>query len=57
MLRFSDGMSFNTDGPLRITRRSDGLYVVGNGMLIPIDSVEEGREIIQLDKDRNNVKV
>ena len=46
MLRFSDGMGFDTSGPLRKTRRSDGLYVVGEGMLIPVNSVEEANEII-----------
>lgn len=46
-IRFNDGMSFDTSGSLRITRRSDGLYVVGKGMLIPIDSFEEGRKFIK----------
>ena len=45
-MRFSDGMTFNTGGPLRPTKRKDGWYVVGKGMLIPVDSLEEGREII-----------
>ena len=53
-LRFSDGMTFNTDGPLRITRRSDGLYVIGNGMLIPVKDRKEGRDIIkELKEDYN----
>lgn len=46
MLDFSDGMSFNTDGPLRLTRRSDGWYVVGQGMLCPVDDPAEGRKLI-----------
>lgn len=46
-LTFSDGMTFNTNGPLRLTRRSDGWYVVGEGMLIPIRDAAEGREIIE----------
>lgn len=45
-LTFSDGMKFNTDGPMRLTRRSDGWYVVGGGMLIPVADPKEGREII-----------
>jgi hypothetical protein len=45
-LRFTDGMEFDTSGPLRIVYRKDGLYVVGQGMLIPIDSPEEGAELI-----------
>ena len=46
-MRFSDGMKFDTSGPLRLTRRSDGWYVIGEGMLMAVDSPEEGREIIK----------
>lgn len=46
-MRFSDGMEFDTSGPYRITRKSDGLYVVGNGMLCPVDSYEEGEKLIE----------
>ena len=46
-MRFNDGMKFDTSGPLRLTRRSDGWYVIGEGMLMPVDSPEEGREIIK----------
>jgi hypothetical protein len=49
-LRLSDGMEFDTTGPLRIESRSDGLYVVGNGQLIPVSSREEAEEIIKRDK-------
>ena len=45
-MRFSDGMTFDTSGQLRLTKRRDGWYVIGQGMLLPIDSPEEGREII-----------
>jgi hypothetical protein len=51
-LTFTDGMSFDTDGPLRIEHRWDGFYVVGHGMLIPVASYEEGQYIIQEDEDR-----
>ena len=46
-LTFSDGMTFKTDGKLRVTHRKDGWYVVGNGMLIPVATYEEGKEFIQ----------
>ena len=45
-LHFSDGMKINTDGNLRILRESDGLYVVGNGMCIPVESIDEAYETI-----------
>jgi len=46
-ITFNDGESFDTTGELRIEKRSDGWYVIGKGMLIPVDSPEEGEQIIQ----------
>jgi hypothetical protein len=46
-LTFSDGVSFDTRGELRIEHRSDGLYVVGQGMLCPIATRKEGLELIE----------
>ena len=46
MVHFSDGMSFDTSGQLRIVSKRDGLYVVGENMLIAVDSWEEGEKII-----------
>ena len=45
-MKFSDGMEFNLEGDLRIERRSDGLYVVGRGMLIPVRTYDEALELI-----------
>lgn len=45
-LRFSDGMTINTDGPYRVIRKSDGLYVTGHGFLCAVDTHEEGQELI-----------
>jgi len=46
-LRFTDGMSFDMSGPLRLTLRSDGMYVVGQGLLVPVRDEEEGRQLIE----------
>jgi hypothetical protein len=46
MLRFSDGVNIDTSGPLRTLTLPDGHYVVGQGMLIPVGSLEEARAII-----------
>ena len=46
-LRFTDGMSFDMSGPLRLTLRSDGMYVVGQGLLVPVHDEEEGRQLIE----------
>ncbi len=45
-MRFSDGMTFDTSGDYRVVRKSDGLYVVGHGMLIPVSDSAEAREVI-----------
>ena len=45
VIKFDDGFVFNTDGALRIERRHDGLYVVGRGMLCPVNSRKEGQEL------------
>lgn len=45
-LRFSDGMNIDTSGPYRVTRKSDGLYVVGNGFMCAVDSHEEGNKLV-----------
>ena len=47
ILRFNDGVTINTDGKLRVTRKKDGFYVVGKGMCIPVYSREEGKQIIE----------
>lgn len=46
MLRFSDGEEFDTSGELRVEARRDGYYVVGGGLMIPVDSREEGQQLI-----------
>ena len=46
MLTFTDGIQFNLSGELRTEQRNDGWYVVGNGMLIPVDSQESGNILI-----------
>jgi len=46
-MRFSDGMTFDTAGPLRTVRKSDGLYVVGNGLLIPVNDYKEAKTLIE----------
>ena len=47
MIRFRDGMSFDTAGPLRITRRWDGYYVVGEGTLCPVKDAEEAKTLLR----------
>ena len=54
-MKFSDGMEFDLSGPMRIEERSDGLYVVGNNMLIPVNSIEAGLSIIR--KDNLNYEI
>lgn len=51
MIRFNDGVKINTDGPLRIKELKDGLYVIGEGMLIPVDDEQEAIETLKEMKD------
>lgn len=46
-LRFNDGESFDTKGPLRLEHRYDGWYVIGNGMLLPVRDPIQGEETIK----------
>lgn len=47
MIEFSDGMKFDTSGEYRIESRADGLYVVGKGMLCPVNSQDEAEAMIR----------
>lgn len=46
-LIFTDGISFNTSGPLRILTLPDGNYIIGNGVLIPTRSRKEAEDLIK----------
>lgn len=46
-LKFNDGISFNTAGDYRVEYRKDGYYVVGKGMLCPVDNRAEGQKLIE----------
>jgi hypothetical protein len=45
-IRFSDDVTFKLHGPLRVVRERDGLYVVGEGCLIPVADEQEARETL-----------
>lgn len=47
MLKFNDGVNIDTSGQLRILRLRDGYYVVGEGWCIPVDSREDGKEVLE----------
>lgn len=46
-LRFSDGTSFDTSGPMRVELRKDGYYAVGAGLLIPASSYEDAENLVK----------
>ena len=52
MLRFNDGVEIDTEGPLRLLKLEDGYYVVGEGMCIPVERVQEGINLIKELKKR-----
>ncbi len=43
-LTFSDGETFDTSVELQLTRRKDGWSVIGEGHLIPVKDIDEGRK-------------
>jgi hypothetical protein len=47
MLRFNDGMEFDTRGELRTEHRSDGWYVTGEGKLLPMRDEKQAREYVE----------
>jgi len=47
ILRFSDGEEFDTSVELQLTHRKDGWYVIGEGNLIPVESLDKGREVVK----------
>ena len=52
MLRFSDGVNIDTSGPLRRLKLHDGLYVVGNGYSIPMNSEKEVQDFLDEHKPK-----
>jgi len=49
-LKFSDGEEFDVSGEMRAELRSDGWYVVGGNMLIPVKDEKEANKIIDIYK-------
>lgn len=55
-LRFSDGINIDTSGEIRRLKLKDGLYVVGNGMLIPCKDEKEVKELINKFKPKKQMQ-
>lgn len=47
-LTFSDGITIDMSGTLRIIKKIDGYYVVGRGLSCPVSSIKEGHEVIAM---------
>jgi len=57
VINFSDGVSVDTTGELRVIRLSDGLYVAGRGFLIPVKDGEEAEATIrEMSKNKGDNK-
>ena len=54
-LKYIGDLVIDSTGPLRKTRLPDGLYVVGEQMLIAVDSEEEADDIIEQLKNEYGV--
>jgi len=45
-LNFTDGLGFDLQGLLRVEKHPDGWYVLGEGMLCPVDDEKDGDGLI-----------
>ena len=45
-LKFNDGVTIDIGGHYRLVRKSDGLYVVGYGLCIPVEDREEAKWVM-----------
>jgi hypothetical protein len=54
-LKFSDGEEFDTSVELQLTLRNDGWYVIGNGLLIPVRDLNEGRKELKEQKRKQKI--
>ena len=45
-LKFSDGEEFDLSGPLRVELRYDGYYVLGENIMVAVDTLEKGEKMI-----------
>lgn len=48
IMHFSDGVVIDTSGKLRLERQRGELYVTGQGFLCPVNSIEEGHDLIKV---------
>jgi hypothetical protein len=46
ILRLTDGVTFDTSGPLRVEHRADGYYLVAQRMLLPCDTHEDAERLL-----------
>jgi hypothetical protein len=45
-IKFNDGITIDMSGTMRIIKKVDGFYIVGQGISCPVDSIEEGQRLI-----------
>jgi len=46
-LTFTDGETFDLSGPLRLEKRADGWYVLGENRMMAVNDVNEGNKYIE----------
>jgi len=56
-LRFSDGITLDRSGTLRIIKKIDGYYVVGCGLSCPVSDIKEGHEVIDMLKSTHEITI
>ena len=53
-LKFRDGEEFDLSGPLRVILRADGFYVLGENMMMAVNTLKEGIEYINSKKSKKS---
>ena len=56
ILKFSDGEEVDTSVELQLSLRNDGWYVIGNGLLIPVRDLDEGRKELKKQKEKRKLQ-
>lgn len=46
-IKFSDGLEIASDGPLRVIKKADGFYVIGEDLVCAVESREDGQRLIR----------
>ncbi len=56
MMTFDDGVHIDVSGPLRTVHITDGRYVVGEGVSIPVADEKEGQDVLREERLEERIR-